>query len=76
VVDTVGAGDAFTAGLLTGLVRRRLHRDSRLDGISEGALADILDEAVLVSAITCERAGADPPQLDEVVDRLRTSAPA
>ena len=66
VVDTIGAGDAFTAGLLTGLVRRRLHRTRRLEGISDGALADIIDEAVLVSAITCEREGADPPRLDEL----------
>ena len=66
VVDTIGAGDAFTAGLLTGLVRRRLHRNRRLEGIPDGTLADIIDEAVLVSAITCEREGADPPRLDEL----------
>jgi fructokinase len=67
VVDTIGAGDAFTAGLLTGLARRRLHRNRRLEGIADGILADIVDEAVLVSAITCEREGADPPRLDELV---------
>ena len=66
VVDTIGAGDAFTASLLTGIVRRRLHRNRRLEGISDGTLADIIDEAVLVSAITCEREGADPPRLDEL----------
>jgi fructokinase len=66
VVDTIGAGDAFTAGLLTGLVRRRLHRNGRLEGIYDGALADTLDEAALVAAITCERAGADPPRLEEL----------
>jgi fructokinase len=69
VVDTIGAGDAFTAGLLTGLVRRRLHRNGRLEGIADGILADIIDEAVLVSAITCEREGADPPRLDELLGR-------
>jgi hypothetical protein len=26
-------------------------------------LSEILDEAVLVSSVTCERAGADPPRL-------------
>jgi fructokinase len=69
VVDTIGAGDAFTAGLLTGLVRRHLHRNGRLAVVPEGTLADIVDEAVLVSAITCEREGADPPRLAELVDR-------
>jgi len=67
VVDTIGAGDAFTAGLLTGLVRRRLHRNRRLEEISDGTLADIIDEAVLISAITCEREGADPPRLDDLL---------
>jgi fructokinase len=74
VIDTIGAGDAFTAGLLTGLVRRRLHRNGRIGGISEGTLADLLDEAILVSAITCERAGADPPRLDELSPALRAEA--
>jgi fructokinase len=67
VVDTIGAGDAFTAGLLTGFVRRRLHRNRRLEGMSDGTLADIVDEATLVAAITCEREGADPPRLEELV---------
>jgi fructokinase len=71
VIDTIGAGDAFTAGLLTGLVRRRLHRNGRIGGISEGTLADILDEAIFISAITCERAGADPPRLAELSAALR-----
>jgi fructokinase len=70
VVDTIGAGDAFTSGLLTGLVRRRLHRDGRLEGISDGTLADVIDEAILVAAITCEREGADPPRLEQLARLL------
>jgi fructokinase len=63
IVDTIGAGDAFTAGMLSGLVRRRLHVPARVADLSDAVLADILDEAVLVSSVTCERAGADPPRL-------------
>jgi fructokinase len=63
IVDTIGAGDAFTAGMLSGLVRRGLHAPARAANLSDVALADILDEAVLVSSVTCERAGADPPRL-------------
>jgi fructokinase len=66
VVDTIGAGDAFTSGLLSGLVRRGLHAGAGLSAISDGVLAEVVDEAVLVAAITCERAGADPPRLDEL----------
>ncbi|SEG65022.1 fructokinase [Actinacidiphila yanglinensis] len=71
VADTVGAGDAFTAGLLSALVRRGLHAPEPLAGASTGDLAAALDEAVLVSALTCERIGADPP-----VARPRPGVPA
>jgi fructokinase len=70
VVDTIGAGDAFTAGLLTGLIRRGLCRGGRLAEISDETLASIIDDAVLISAVTCERAGADPPRLEELQARL------
>jgi fructokinase len=73
VVDTIGAGDAFTAGLLTGLIRRRLHGGGRLAEVSDETLARIIDDAVLISAVTCERAGADPPRLAEL--QLRTGLP-
>jgi len=71
VVDTIGAGDAFTAGLLNGLVRRHLHAPASVATISDAALTDVLDEAVLVSALTCERAGADPPRAAALGDGLR-----
>jgi fructokinase len=66
LVDTIGAGDAFTAGTLSGLVRRGLHTPAAVAELSDAALAEVLDEAVLISSITCERAGADPPRLDEL----------
>ncbi|MGH3663993.1 MAG: carbohydrate kinase family protein [Micromonosporaceae bacterium] len=64
VADTVGAGDAFTAGLLDGLYRADLlgksNRD-RLSGMDQKALADLLDLASRVAGLTCARPGADPP---------------
>jgi fructokinase len=69
IADTIGAGDAFTSGFLTGLVRRDLHRERRLEEISDSTLTEILDEGVLVASITCERAGADPPRLGELPAR-------
>jgi fructokinase len=70
LVDTVGAGDAFTAGLLGGLLLRGLTTGSDLDRAGAGVLTELLDEAVLTAALTCEREGAHPPTRAEV-DRRR-----
>jgi fructokinase len=69
LVDTVGAGDSFTAGLLDGLRRANLlgaARGDALAAIDEATLADVVAEAALVAAITCSRPGADPPTRAEV----------
>ncbi len=70
VVDTVGAGDAFTSALLAGLYRRGLlgaGRRAALRAVGEATLGEVLDEAVLAAAITCTRRGADPPVLSELL---------
>jgi len=61
VADTIGAGDAFTAGLLGGLSRRGLLAPGDLVRWPSELLAATAGEAVLISALTCERVGADPP---------------
>lgn len=61
VADTVGAGDAFTAGFLDALVRHDLHTPELLRQASLTGLASAADDAILISALTCERVGADPP---------------
>jgi fructokinase len=67
VADTVGAGDAFTAGLLAGLqLRGRLADRETLSATDADQLAEVLGFASRVAAITCTRPGADPPYLDEV----------
>jgi fructokinase len=66
VVDTVGAGDAFTSGLLDGLGRRQMLTPEALAGLDAVTIAGLLDDAALVAAITCSRPGADPPWRDEV----------
>jgi fructokinase len=66
LVDTVGAGDAFAAGLM-----RWLWANDRLDAESVGsldhdALTDGLRFAAGVGALQCSRAGATPSTLAEV----------
>lgn len=61
VADTVGAGDAFTAGLLAALWSAGRASPAGVGSLPEADLAAALDHAVLVAAITCTRPGADPP---------------
>ena len=62
VADTVGAGDSFMAGLLAALHDRDRLDVAALEGIGESGLAEILDFALAVAAITVSRVGADPPR--------------
>jgi fructokinase len=68
VADTIGAGDAWMAALLAGLVTRRW---TDCAGYSRGHLQWLGAVAAAAAAITCSRPGADPPwrrelpQLDE-----------
>ncbi len=63
VVDTIGAGDAFMGAFLA-------HWRGRGLGRSDLHLLDELEQAATfacrVAAITCSRAGADPPRLAEL----------
>jgi len=72
VVDTVGAGDTFSAALLAGLHRRGLLGAAArpaLRTVDATTLDALLDEAALAAAITCSRRGADPPTADDLAAR-------
>jgi fructokinase len=69
VIDTVGAGDTFSAALLAGLHRRGLLGATArpdLREVDSPTLDALLDEAALAAAITCSRRGADPPTADDL----------
>lgn len=64
VVDTIGAGDAFGAGLLAWL-----HDHGALKPdvcLEEDELRFAVEFACLAAALTCARAGADPPWRSEM----------
>jgi fructokinase len=65
-VDTVGAGDAFTAGSLAWLHRGGHLEPSHLAHLTEPELLDLLRYANRAAAITCTRVGADPPHAREM----------
>lgn len=59
--DTIGAGDAFESGLLSGLFDAGAASPGSIRELTRDALTDVLRRAVRVAGLTCERAGADPP---------------
>ncbi len=60
VVDTVGAGDTIGAILVEGL----LHHG--LAGLNMQTMGLVLSRAAKAAAITCSRAGANPPWREEL----------
>lgn len=66
VADTVGAGDTFNAGFLAALDRAGLLSKPAIAALSDEALRDALSLGVRAAAVTCSRAGANPPWADEV----------
>ncbi len=69
IVDTVGAGDSFMSGLLSGLADAGLLGHGRRAALREASEDDVraaLERAAATSSITCGRAGSDPPRRAEL----------
>ncbi|RDI96365.1 carbohydrate kinase [Meiothermus sp. QL-1] len=66
VVDTVGAGDAFMAGVLSWLWAQGIWSRGGLAALDAGAVGELLRFAARVAALTCTRAGANPPWREEL----------
>ncbi|WP_170394939.1 carbohydrate kinase family protein [Ruegeria arenilitoris] len=66
VVDTVGAGDTFNAGVLAELERGGLLTKTALRTLNTENLRAALAKGAEVAAITVSRAGANPPWAHEL----------
>ena len=66
VIDTVGAGDTFQAGLLTWLDEHGALTPEALAALDSNALGALLGFAAKAAAITCSRRGADMPRRSEL----------
>ena len=71
VVDTVGAGDTFVANLLGQLEDNNYLGENALDklkNLNNQNLAEYVRIAGVAASIACERAGCEPPTLEEVAN--------
>ncbi|TAP25740.1 MULTISPECIES: carbohydrate kinase [Micrococcaceae] len=69
LVDTVGAGDSFMSGLLAGLAQLgALGAEARpvLNALTLDQAREVVSYANRAAGITCSRAGANPPNADEL----------
>lgn len=72
VVDTIGAGDTVNAALLHALDRRGLLAPGALAALDDDGWSEVLGFAARAAAVTCSRAGAEPPYADELPPPLAT----
>ncbi|MFN6924731.1 MAG: carbohydrate kinase family protein [Tabrizicola sp.] len=66
VVDTVGAGDTFNAGVLAALHRARALTKAGVAALPDATLDAALDLGTRAAAVTVSRAGANPPWENEL----------
>jgi fructokinase len=66
IVDTVGAGDTFNAGILASLEESGLLSKAAIAGLSEQSIRQALEFAATIAAVTVSRAGANPPWRHEL----------
>ena len=66
VVDTVGAGDTFNAGILASLHEQGALSKTAIADLSEAAIREALALGSKAAAVTVSRAGANPPWRHEI----------
>jgi fructokinase len=66
VVDTIGAGDTVNAALLHGLAAQDALSPAAMASLGADGWTELLGFAARAAAITCSRAGAEPPYASEL----------
>lgn len=66
VIDTVGAGDTFNAGILASLHEQGLLTKPAIGDLPESAIQKALSLGAKAAAVTVSRAGANPPWRHEI----------
>ena len=66
VVDTVGAGDTFDAGILASLKMQGILTKAQVATLTEEQIRKALALGAKAAAVTVSRAGANPPFAHEI----------
>ena len=70
VVDTVGAGDCFLAGLVTAMLEHQLPADWGTTPVQDQVANTLLGSAIASASLCVMRRGCVPPTRPEVLQRL------
>jgi fructokinase len=66
VIDTIGAGDTFSAAFLAQLIEKGINTLDKFKTMKIFELEEILNNSAHASGVTCSRKGANPPYRNEV----------